>query len=109
MNACSAAPAESLLVARGVQPRPGMTNPRPGDNGDQVPEARYRDAEAELGGADAVEKTTYVEGRGTSPEARTPPGEATATVPSRGVSWVAWGILIVIVLLAIAYLGGAIA
>jgi hypothetical protein len=83
-----------------------MTDPRPGDTGGQVPEDRYRDAEAQLGGADAVEKTTYVEGRGTRPEARTPRGDTTANVPSRGVSVVAWLVLIVIALLAVAYFGG---
>ncbi len=31
---------------------------------------RYRDAEAQLGGADDVEKTTYVTGEGTQPERR---------------------------------------
>ena len=86
-----------------------MTDPRPGDTGGQIPQDRYRDAEAQLGGADAVEKTTYVEGRGTSPEARTPRGEATATVPSRGVSVVVWLVLIVVALLAVAYFGGAFA
>jgi len=86
-----------------------MTDPRPGDTGGQIPEDRYRDAEAQLGGADAVEKTTYVEGRGTRPEARTPSGDATANVPSRGVSVVVWLVLIVIALLAVAYFGGVFA
>jgi hypothetical protein len=84
-----------------------MTEPRPGDSGGQIPEDRYRDAEAQLGGADAVQKTTYVEGRGTSPEARTPQGAPTATVPSRGVSLLMWVVLIVVAMLAVAYLGGA--
>jgi hypothetical protein len=83
-----------------------MTDPRPGETGGQIPQDLYRDAEAQLGGADAVEKTTYVEGRGTSPEARTPRGDATANVPSRGVSAVVWLIVIVVALLAVAYLGG---
>jgi len=86
-----------------------MTDPRPGDTGGQIPEDRYRDAEAQLGGADAVEKTTYVGGRGTRPEARTPRGDATAKVPSRGVSVVVWLVLIVIALLAVAYFGGVFA
>ena len=34
---------------------------------------RYRDAEAQLGGADDVEKTTYVVGEGTAPERRSRP------------------------------------
>jgi hypothetical protein len=94
------------MMARRVQPRGVMTDPRPGDTGGQIPQDRYPDAEAQLGGADAVEKTTYVEGRGTRPEARTPRGNATATVPSRGVGVVVWLILAVVALLAVAYLGG---
>jgi hypothetical protein len=86
-----------------------MTDPRPGENGGQIPEKPYRDAEAQLGGADAVEKTTYVQGRGTSPEGQTPPGRPTATVPSRGVSLLLWLVLIVVAMLAVAYLGGAFA
>jgi len=92
-----------------VQPRSGMTDPRPGENGGQIPEDLYPDAEAQLGGADAVEKTTYVQGRGTSPEGRTPLGTPTATVPSRGVSLLIWVVLIVVAMLAVAYLGGAFA
>ena len=84
-----------------------MTDPRPGDEGGQIPQDRYRDAEAELGGADAVEKTTYVEGRGTRPEAHVPPGTPTATVPARsGRNVLFWIVAIVIVLLVAAYLGG---
>jgi len=84
-----------------------MTDPRPGDSGGQVPQDRYNDAEAQLGGADAVEKTTYVEGRGTSPEAQRPVGTPSATVRSGGVSLVTWIVLIVVAMLAVAYLGGA--
>jgi hypothetical protein len=84
-----------------------VTDPRPGENGGQIPEDLYRDAEAQLGGADAVEKTTYVHGSGTSPEGRTPPGSPTATVPSRAVSLVVWLVLIIVAMLAVAYLGAA--
>ena len=84
-----------------------MTNPRPGDEGGQIPQDRYRDAEAELGGADAVEKTTYVEGHGTSPEAHVPPGTPTATVRARaGWNVLIWIVVVVIVLLAVVFLGG---
>lgn len=86
-----------------------MTDPRPGDEGGQIPENLYPDAEAQLGGADAVEKTTYVQGRGTSPEGRTPLGTPTATVPSRGVSLLIWVVLVVVAMLAVAYLGAAFA
>jgi hypothetical protein len=84
-----------------------MTDPRPGDEGGQIPQDRYRDAEAALGGADAVEKTTYVEGHGTRPEARARPGTPTATVPAHaGRNALFWIVALVIVLLAIGYLGG---
>ena len=43
-----------------------MTNPTPGG----VPDDSFRQSpEAALGGADAVEKTSYVTGSGTEPEA----------------------------------------
>jgi hypothetical protein len=84
-----------------------MTTPRPGDEGGQIPQQRYRDAEAALGCADAVEKTTYVEGRGTEPEAHVPPGTPTATVPARyGRNWVLWIVGAVIVLIVVGYLSG---
>ena len=83
-----------------------MTDPRPGDNGGKIPQDRYRDPEAQLGGADAVEKTTYVTGRGTRPEARASRGTPEANVPSRGVGPVVWIVVLVVVLLAVAYIGG---
>jgi hypothetical protein len=47
-----------------------MTNPPPSSG---VPDDRYRQPpDAALGGADAVEKTTYVTGSGTDPERRGP-------------------------------------
>jgi len=97
------------MLARRVQPRWGMTDPRPGENGGQIPEKLYGDAEAQLGGADAVEKTTYVQGRGTSPEGRTPPGRPTAIVSSRGVSLLIWVVLIVVAMFAVLYVGAAFA
>lgn len=45
-----------------------MSHPPPGPP-EGVPDDQYRRSpEAALGGADAVEKTTYVTGEGTSPE-----------------------------------------
>lgn len=50
--------------------------------------------------------TTYIEGRGTRPEAHVPPGTPTATVPARsGRNTLCWIVAIVIVVLAITYLG----
>jgi hypothetical protein len=84
-----------------------MTDPRPGGTGGGIPEKRYRDAEAQLGGADAVEKTTYVTGRGTTPEDMPARGAPIARTPSRGVSLALWIVVIVVAMLAVAYFGGA--
>ena len=70
------------------------------------PRQRYRDPEAQLGGADAVEKTTYVVGEGTDPNARK--GEApAATVRGGGAPRIVAVIIVVlVVLVALAYLIG---
>jgi hypothetical protein len=83
-----------------------MADPRPGDTGGQGPENRYRDAEAQLGGADAVEKTTYVTGRGTTPEDTPARGAPIARIPSRAAPVAVWIVLIVVAMLAVAYIGG---
>jgi hypothetical protein len=80
-----------------------MTTPRPGEEGGQVPQRRAANAEAQLGGADAVEKTTYVTGAGTSPEARHPPGETADQDVARGRSPFVWVLLVFIILMAIGY------
>jgi hypothetical protein len=71
-----------------------------------IPRDRYRDAEAELGGADNVEKTTYVVGKGTDPNARKGDGPS-ATVSSGAPKMVAVVVAVLVVLVAIAYLIGA--
>ena len=84
-----------------------MTNPRPGDEGGQYPQHRYRDPEAQLGGADAVEKTTYVTGEGTDPEARHVPGTPAGRMPAqRGRNPMFWVVVVVVVLVIVAYLAG---
>jgi hypothetical protein len=84
-----------------------MTNPRPGDQGGQIPQHQYRDAEAELGGADAVEKTTYVTGQGTNPQAQHTPGTPAGRMPAqRGRNPLFWVVLVVVVLLIVAYAVG---
>jgi hypothetical protein len=71
-----------------------------------IPPDRYRDAEAQLGGADSVEKTTYVVGKGTDPNARKGEGPS-ATVSSRGAPMmVAIVVIVLVVLVALAYLIG---
>jgi hypothetical protein len=68
--------------------------------------ARHGDPEVQLGGADAVEKTTYVVGRGTDPNARKGDGPS-ARVPGRGAPVIVLAIVGVLVLLvAFAYLIG---
>jgi hypothetical protein len=60
------------------------------------PEDRYENPETALGGADAVEKTTYVSGKGTEPEAQHKEGTPTARVPSgsgHGATWAIIGFL----------------
>ena len=70
---------------------------RPTDGG-SFPEDRYKNPETALGGADAVEKTTYVTGRGGEPEAMTPKGAPTSRVPSGAgpsTTWILIGALLV--------------
>jgi hypothetical protein len=83
-----------------------MTNPPPGEQGGKAPERPRDNAEAELGGADAVEKTTYVQGKGTSPEARRPMGTPAPQVSVKGNSPIVWVLLVFIILIAIAYGAG---
>jgi len=74
---------------------------RPTDGG-SFPEDRYKNPEAALGGADAVEKTTYVTGQGTDPETVHKPGTPSARVPSgsgQGATWAIIGFLAVMAVL----------
>jgi hypothetical protein len=75
-----------------------MTNPPPSQKVDN-PEAAY-------GGADAVEKTTYVTGRGTDPKDQ---AKGTTTPPppgTTGMSPLAWGVIIVAALIALVFILG---
>ncbi|HEV7993492.1 MAG TPA: hypothetical protein VGP25_16820 [Gemmatimonadaceae bacterium] len=70
---------------------------RPTDGG-TFPEDRYENPEAALGGADAVEKTTYVKGKGTEPEARASHDAPIARVPAGSgpsTTWIIIGALLV--------------
>ncbi len=69
------------------------------------PEPKFVDSETALGGADAVEKTTYVVGDGTSPEARSPIGEP-PSVGRSGPSIIAWVTIAVAILIAVVYAVG---
>jgi hypothetical protein len=53
-----------------------------------------------------VEKTTYVTGRGTTPEDMPARGAPIARTPSRAAPVAVWIVLIVVAMLAVAYIGG---
>jgi hypothetical protein len=65
--------------------------------------------EAALGGADAVEKTTYVTGCGTEPETMKPPHVPEARVPPGGGTATTWSIVALLLLTALLvyFLGAA--
>lgn len=69
------------------------------------PDPEFVDSETALGGADAVEKTTYVVGDGTSPESRTPT-DGPPSVGRSGSSVIAWIAIAVALLVAIVYVLG---
>jgi hypothetical protein len=71
-----------------------------------VPVDKLRDPEAELGGADSVQKTTYVTGEGTSPERRKT-SRATTRVQDAGRSRaVIWIVVALVILGALAFVLG---
>jgi len=72
---------------------------RPTD-GKSFPEDRYTDPETALGGADAVEKTSYVTGSGTDPEAVKGSGPS-ARVSAGGGQGATWAIIIFLVVAAV--------
>lgn len=86
--------------------------PRPADPGrasrntpdDRLPVDRVVNPETAFGGADAVEKTSYVVGRGTDPSDQAH-GEVNAHPrPGDGPNYLAWGVGAVAALIAIFYL-----
>ena len=62
-------------------------------DGGSFPQDRYRNPETALGGADAVEKTTYVTGKGTEPEARKASDAPAARVPAGSGQTATWAVL----------------
>jgi hypothetical protein len=71
---------------------------------------KYKDAEAALGGADNVEKTTYVgDARGAEPtDPRDGHGSYSATVrPGGGPGLIVWAAAILAIAALVAYLAGA--
>ncbi len=74
-----------------------MTTPSNGPSG-------FDNRQANLGGADAVDKTTYVTGRGTDPDETMPRGERRATpraVNTGGMGGAGWALVAIAVLLAV--------
>jgi hypothetical protein len=65
------------------------------------PKERYSDPETALGGADAVEKTTYVTGKGTEPEAMHKRGTTSARVPSGSGHGATWAIIAFLAIAAV--------
>jgi hypothetical protein len=65
------------------------------------PKERYSDPETALGGADAVEKTTYVTGKGTEPEAMHKGGTTSARVPSGSGHGATWAIIAFLAIAAV--------
>ena len=69
-------------------------------------EEQFSNSEAALGGADSVEKTTWVPGSGTDPEGK-PIAGVTAQVPSGGgVNLGAWAVGAIALVIAIVYAAG---
>lgn len=71
----------------------------------EPPNPDLPDPETAYGGADAVEKTTYVVGEGTDPNARTPKGHP-PEVGRHGMAWVGWVVILAAVIVAVVYLLG---
>lgn len=69
------------------------------------PDPKFVDPETALGRADAVEGTTYVVGKGTDPNALTPVGRP-AKVGERGVGPIIWGVVGLVLLVAVIYASG---
>ena len=65
---------------------------QPADGG-SVPQDRPKNLETALGGADAIEKTTYVTGKGTDPSAQQPAGAPSARVGAGAGQGTTWAIL----------------
>jgi hypothetical protein len=84
---------------RGAVPEQPQENP--------IARERYRDPEAQLGGADAVEKTTYVVGEGTDPNARKGEGPSAIVAGHGAPMMVVVVVVVLVVLVALAYLIGA--
>ena len=75
------------------------------DSTNEPPDPNLPDSETAFGGADAVEKTTYVTGRGTDPNALSPKGHP-STTGNLGLNWIGWVVIAGAVLIAAIYMIG---
>jgi hypothetical protein len=89
------------LVHASTVPREEIVMADQPTDGGSFPQDRYKNPETALGGADAVEKTTYVTGKGTDPSAQRQPGEPSARVRSGGGLGATWAILLFLVVAAV--------
>jgi hypothetical protein len=95
----------------GSDPRAEQASARPRADESTRPDAprdvsrAYEHPEAQLGGADAVEKTTYVVGEGTEPNAQ-PTGSYVARDAAGEGSIVGWVVGGIAALIALAYVIG---
>ena len=93
-----------LHLAGHPHPRDPMTNPDPKFTN---PQPEFTNSETALGGADAVQKTTYGVGQGTDPSASSDGASTAHPNAGSGPNYLAWGIGAIAILVAIAYLVGA--
>jgi len=89
-----------LVHASAVSRQELVMADQPTDGG-SFPQDRYKNPEAALGGADAVEKTTYVTGKGTDPSAQKPPGEPSARVKAGAGQGATWAIIAFLAIAAV--------
>jgi hypothetical protein len=89
-----------LLHASAVSREELVMADQPTDGG-SFPQDRYKNPETALGGADAVEKTTYVTGKGTDPSAQKPAGEPSARVRSGTGQGATWAIIAFLAIAAV--------
>ncbi len=96
----------AMLSGRGVADEAGQPRRRVMAGSINEPARRpYAGLESVLGGADAVEKTTYVVGDGTNPNARTPLGHPPAVGRTR-FNPLLWTIVLIAALVALVYVLG---
>ena len=86
-----------------------MATPDPAAGGNQNAEPEdFRNSETALGGADAVEKTSYGTGRGTDPNAHPIAGVSARTPSGGGINVLGWAVGAIAVVIGLVYLLGAV-